>query len=104
MSRRSGLVGFVDVRADRLGAGQASVARSAAIEQRREVEAARSAVAAARRAAPPPQTPKPVQPAAPAVSGPQWAAQPSSDVPTRVVPESEYRLMMRAVHAVLKKF
>lgn len=103
MTRR-GYIGAISVSADRIAAEQASTARSAAIEQRREAESARAAAAAARRAAPRPKPAPVVQPATPAVSAPQRGAGPSTDVPTRVVPESEYRLMMRAVHAVLKKF
>lgn len=103
MTRRSGFIGYVDARADRLAVEQASTARNAAIEQQREAEAARAAAAAARRAAPRPKpAPKP-QRAAPANSGRQTAAQPPA-VKTRVVPESEYQLMLSAVHTVLKKF
>lgn len=105
MTRRSGFVGFIPVAADRAAVEQASVVRQERLEQHYEEAhaAAERARAAAQRSAAAIKAARRVSPApAPAPAAPA-AAQPPA-VATRVVPESEYQLMMRAVHTVLKKF
>lgn len=103
MSRRSGFIGYVDARADRLAIEQASAARRAAIERQEEDAAARAAAAVARRPAPRPKPARQASPADPSVSGAQRAAQPPAPE-TRTIAKTEYDLLMRAANAVLKKF
>ncbi|WP_374460758.1 hypothetical protein [Microbacterium sp.] len=85
MSRRSGFVGFVDARADRLAVEQASSARRAAIAEREAAAEARAAATAAQRRAPRPKPPRQVSPAAAPVSGAHSAAQRSAAPTPRVV-------------------
>ncbi|MFE6736942.1 hypothetical protein [Microbacterium sp. NPDC057650] len=102
MTRRSGFVGFIPAAADRAAVEHASAARQGRLERAAEEAhaAAERARAASRRSAAAAAAGRRVQPApAPAPAAPAAPA-----VPTRVVPESEYQLMMRAVHTVLKKF
>lgn len=104
MTRRSGFVGFIPVAADRAAVDQASVARQERLEQRYEEAhaAAERARAAAQRSAAAAAAGRRVQPApAPAPAAPA-AAQPPA-VPTRVVPEAEYKILLRAADAYLKR-
>lgn len=82
---RHGFVGFVDARADRLAAEQASAARRAAITEREAAAEARAAARAAQRRAPRPKPPRQASPAAAPVSGAHSAAQRSGAFVPRVV-------------------
>lgn len=86
MSRRSGFVGYVDARADRLAVEHASAARNAQIEQREAAAAARAAAAAASRRATRPKPPAQRQSPQPRLSGAHSAAQrPAAPTPRVVV-------------------
>lgn len=103
MTHRSGFVGFIPVAADGLAAEQASVARQQRLEARygEAHAAAERARAAAQRSAAAAAAGRRVRPApAPAPAAPV-APQPPA-VPTRVVPEAEYKLLLRAADAYLK--
>lgn len=102
MTRRSGFVGFIPAAADGLAAEQASTARQRRLEARYEEAhaAAERARAAAQRSAAAVEAARRVPPAPPAPAAPA-AAQPPA-VPTRVVPEAEYKLLLRAADAYLK--
>lgn len=104
MTRRSGFVGFIPAAADGLAAEQASTARQQRLEARYEEAhaAAERARAAAQRSAAAVEAARRVSPApAPAPAAP--AAAQTSAVPTRVVPEAEYKLLLRAADAYLKR-
>lgn len=103
MTRRTGFVGFIPAAADGHAAEQASAARQERLETRYEEAhaAAERARAAAQRSAAAVKVARRVPPApAPAPAAPA-AAQPPA-VPTRVVPEAEYKLLLRAADAYLK--
>lgn len=99
--RRKGYIGPISVSAAQVDHQRAAAARSARIQE--AAASAQAAAGAAQRRAtrpkPAPKAPAPPKalPIAPA------AAQPPA-VKTRVVPESEYQLMLRAVNAVIKHF
>ncbi|MDH5134618.1 MULTISPECIES: hypothetical protein [unclassified Microbacterium] len=104
MSRGSGLLGYVEARADRLAAEQASAARSAAIKQREEAATeARAAATAAQRHVLGPKPPRQVSLATAPVSGAHNAAR-RSDAPTpRVVVNGTPITDPRAI-ALLSRF
>lgn len=89
VTRRSGFVGYVDARADRLAVEQASSARNAAREaaaaQREAAAAADRARIAAQRRTPRPNAASRVQPAVSPVSGAHSATQRSGASLPRVV-------------------
>lgn len=82
---RHGFVGFVDARADRLSAEQASSAHRAAIAEREAAAEADRARIAAQRRAPRSNAARQVQPAVSPVSGAHAAAQRSGAFVPRVV-------------------
>ncbi|MGX1694076.1 hypothetical protein ACWIBQ_01655 [Microbacterium keratanolyticum] len=103
MTRRSGFVGFIPVVADWVAVEQASTARQERLEQRYEQAhaAAERARAAAQRSAAAAAEGRRVQPT-PALAPAAPAAPQPPAVATRVVPEAEYKLLLRAADAYLK--